>query len=99
MKTKILPFRRRLAAGVMLFAFASRALANPTGLSVSFGSALAQQIGSQLNVTAGNNAVLNWQSFNIAAGETTVWIGAVRRIGNQNLLPRVAALFEQRADQ
>lgn len=73
MKTKILPFRRRLAAGVMLFAFASRALANPTGLSVSFGSALAQQIGSQLNVTAGNNAVLNWQSFNIAAGETTVF--------------------------
>ena len=26
-------------------------------------------------------------------------IGAVRRIGNQNLLARIAALFEQRADQ
>src|ERR1035437_4944403 len=73
MKTKTLPFRRRLAAGVMLFTFAFRAQANPTGLAVSFGSAIAQQTGSQLNITAGNNAVLNWQRFNIAAGETTVF--------------------------
>ena len=57
----------------MLFAFAFRTLANPTGLSVSFGTAIARQTGSQLNITAGNNAVLNWQSFNIAPGETTVF--------------------------
>ena len=64
---------RKATAGVMVFAFAFRAPANPTGLSVSFGSAIAQQTGSQFNITAGNNAVLNWQSFNIAAGEKTIF--------------------------
>ena len=57
----------------MLIAFGFRALANPTGLTVSFGSAVARQTGSQLSITAGNNAVLNWQNFNIAPGETTVF--------------------------
>ena len=71
MKTN-LPFCR-FAVGVMAFTFGSRVFANPTGLSVSFGSAVAQQVGSQLNITAGNNAVLNWQSFNIAAGEHTIF--------------------------
>ena len=65
--------RLRLAAEVMLYFFAARAFANPTGLSVVAGSASAQSSGSQLNVTAGNNAVLNWQSFNLAAGEKTVF--------------------------
>jgi len=50
------------------------ALANPAGLSVAAGSATAQTSGSKLTVTTGgNNTVLNWQSFNIAAGETTVF--------------------------
>jgi filamentous hemagglutinin family protein len=73
MKTRLLPLHRRFAACVILFAFALHSPANPAGLSISYGAATAQQMGSQLNITAGNNAVLNWQSFNIAAGEKTVF--------------------------
>ena len=51
-----------------------RLLANPTGLTVVTGQATAQQLGSLLNVTVGQAAVLNWQSFNIAAGETTSFL-------------------------
>ncbi len=49
-------------------------VANPTGLTVTSGSAIAQQIGSQLNVTVSQLAILNWQSFNIGAGETTSFL-------------------------
>jgi filamentous hemagglutinin family protein len=49
------------------------ATANPTGMTVQRGSATAIASGSQLTVTASQNASLNWQSFNIAAGETTVF--------------------------
>ena len=61
----------------VLFFLASRApqvFANPTGLTVSSGNASAQSSGSQLNVTVSQTAVLNWSSFNIAAGETTTFI-------------------------
>jgi filamentous hemagglutinin family protein len=47
--------------------------ANPTGMTVASGSATASQNGSQLAITASQNAFLNWQSFNIAAGETTLF--------------------------
>jgi filamentous hemagglutinin family protein len=49
------------------------ALANPTGMTVASGTATASQNGSRLTITASQNAFLNWQSFNIAAGETTVF--------------------------
>ncbi|MGA2869614.1 MAG: filamentous hemagglutinin N-terminal domain-containing protein, partial [Verrucomicrobiota bacterium] len=49
-------------------------LANPTGLTVTAGSAIAQQIGSQLNITVSQLAILNWQSFNIGAGQTTSFL-------------------------
>jgi filamentous hemagglutinin family protein len=49
-------------------------VANPTGLTVTSGSAIAQQIGSQLNVTVSQLAILNWQSFNIGAGQTTSFL-------------------------
>ena len=52
----------------------TRLLANPTGMTVGAGSATAQQLGSQLNITVGQTAILNWQSFNIAAGETTSFL-------------------------
>jgi filamentous hemagglutinin family protein len=48
--------------------------ANPTGMTVGSGSATAQQNGSQLNVTTSQLALLNWSSFNIAAGETTTFL-------------------------
>jgi filamentous hemagglutinin family protein len=47
--------------------------ANPTGLTVQSGTASATTSGSTLNVIAGNNAILNWQSFNIATGEKTIF--------------------------
>ena len=53
---------------------AATAFGNPTGLTVSAGSASAQLAGSQLNVTASQLAVLNWQSFNIQKGETTTFL-------------------------
>jgi filamentous hemagglutinin family protein len=49
------------------------AIANPTGMRVVSGSAIAHSSGSQLTITTGNSAVLNWQSFNIAANETTTF--------------------------
>lgn len=48
--------------------------ANPTGLTVQSGTATAVAAGSQLTVTAGNNAFLNWQLFHIAPGETTRFV-------------------------
>jgi filamentous hemagglutinin family protein len=51
-----------------------RLLANPTGLTVGAGHATTQQLGSQLNITVSQTALLNWQSFNIAAGETTTFL-------------------------
>jgi filamentous hemagglutinin family protein len=52
---------------------ALKAMANPTGMTVASGAATTQASGSQLTITTGNRAVLNWQSFNIGAGETTVF--------------------------
>jgi filamentous hemagglutinin family protein len=64
---------RCLVTGAAVFYLVLEAPANPTGLTVAAGSANAQQNGSQLTVTASQNAQLNWQSFNIAAGETTIF--------------------------
>ena len=61
---------RQLVLGL---AAVSRALANPNGMTVASGSATTVTSGSTLTVTAANNAQLNWQSFNIASGETTVF--------------------------
>jgi filamentous hemagglutinin family protein len=76
--------------GVMLLLLTRPAWANPTGMTVQSGSASASLSGTKLTVTAGNNAVLNWQSFNIASGETTVFNQPSsssivwNRINNQN---------------
>ena len=49
-------------------------MANPTGMTVHGGSATATSSGSQLTVTTtSQRRSLNWQSFNIAAGETTIF--------------------------
>ena len=50
------------------------ALANPQGLSVQSGNASITVNGNQFNIAASHNAFLNWQSFNIAGGETTRFI-------------------------
>ena len=49
------------------------AVANPLGMTVHSGTATAVSTGPLLTVTAANNTHLNWQSFNIAAGETTLF--------------------------
>ena len=62
----------RVMPGVVFLLLTREAEANPTGMTVQSGSASLTVNGSQLTVTTGNNAFLNWQSFNIAAGQTTI---------------------------
>ena len=64
---------RRVITGFVAFGVVGNTLANPHGLTVQSGSATATVNGSQLTVTASQNSFLNWQSFNIAAGETTIF--------------------------
>ena len=64
----------RIAVKLVLFCGATNVFANPAGMTVSLGNATAQQLGSQLNVTVSQLAILNWSSFNIAAGETTSFL-------------------------
>lgn len=63
-----------IAAFVLAFDRAATVFANPTGLQIGSGSATAVQSGSQLNVTTSPLAILNWQTFNIAPGETTSFL-------------------------
>ena len=58
----------------LALAFAVHAPANPAGLTVRSGSATAQSSGSQMTVTTGSLALLNWSSFNIRSGETTTFV-------------------------
>ncbi|MCW5557926.1 MAG: filamentous hemagglutinin N-terminal domain-containing protein [Verrucomicrobiae bacterium] len=50
------------------------AAANPAGMTVQSGTATLSIQGPQITVTASDNAVLNWQSFNIAPGQTTSFV-------------------------
>ena len=51
-----------------------QANANPTGGTVTHGSATFNSSGSQFTINQGSaNAVINWQSFNIAPGQTTTF--------------------------
>jgi filamentous hemagglutinin family protein len=70
MKTK--PSSQATAVAVV-FSITFAAAGNPTGPAVQSGSATFHSSGSTLTVNAGNNAYINWQSFNIGAGESTVF--------------------------
>ncbi len=75
MKTKFLNQKLiRLTIVLFLAAREWSLRANPAGMTVISGSATAQQLGSQLNVTVSQLAILNWSSFNIGAGETTSFL-------------------------
>jgi filamentous hemagglutinin family protein len=64
-------FRVLSTVGFSLLVFAS-AKANPTGGAVVAGSATIGPAGKTLSVTQGSqNAIINWQTFSIASGETT----------------------------
>jgi filamentous hemagglutinin family protein len=69
---KTMPSSQATAAAVV-FSITFAAAANPTGGTVQHGSATINTSGSTLNINAGNNAVINWQSFNIGSGERTVF--------------------------
>lgn len=60
-----------LGAGFLLLFFHSPVLANPTGGTVTQGSATFSSSGSTFNINQTSaNAFINWNSFNIGAGET-----------------------------
>lgn len=52
----------------------ANSMALPVGPQVVNGTATISQVGNMLNVTNSNGAILNWQSFNIGANETTRFI-------------------------
>ena len=68
---RIVPFTVELA--LLVIGLSPGLLANPQGMTVQGGTATAITSGSMLTVTAANNTHLNWQSFNIASGENTVF--------------------------
>ncbi len=86
-------FHRALAA-ILLCAFAASAPANPTGGSVLGGKVNATITGEGTSLTTINqtsaSAFINWTSFNIAAGETTIFNQpsinsiVINRINGQN---------------
>ncbi|WP_317202167.1 YDG domain-containing protein [Janthinobacterium sp.] len=68
------PALKALAASLML-AFGPTALALPTGGVVAAGAASVSSAGGQTTVNqASQNAVLNWNSFNIGKGETVQFV-------------------------
>ena len=52
----------------------AQARANPTGAIVSQGTASIVNHGSQLTIQTTDKTFINWQSFNIGAGETTTFL-------------------------
>ena len=66
------PFRARTRFMVAAVSgcFAAGVLANPVGPSVVAGTASIAQIGKTMTVTNSAGAILNWNQFSIAAGET-----------------------------
>src|SRR5262249_4997984 len=64
-----------LATASALFAlWGNKALASPVGATVMQGSAVLSSQGSQLTIRTSDRAFINWQSFNIGVGETTLFI-------------------------
>jgi filamentous hemagglutinin family protein len=69
--------RRVLTVSSALFSWQlcqHSACANPTGGTVGQGTASFNTSGSQETIITSANAYINWQSFNIAAGETTTFV-------------------------
>ena len=60
-----------LLALLIASAMAVPAFSNPLGATVVNGSATVSQSGNVLTVTNSNGAIINWNKFSIAAGETT----------------------------
>ncbi|HEY4079199.1 MAG TPA: YDG domain-containing protein [Burkholderiaceae bacterium] len=67
---KLLP----LTALLLSTAIATHAQTLPTGMSVVAGQVQSQLSGKQLTITNSNNAILNWQSFSIGAGNSVKFV-------------------------
>lgn len=65
---------RALVFAVACSFVSSPVLANPSGATVVSGSAAISSSGNTLTVTNTPNAIVNWHSFSIGAGETTQFI-------------------------
>ena len=65
---------------------AAQTLANPTGGTVSSGSATFASSGNTLTITNSANAILNWQSFSIGVNEITRFL---QSSGSSAVLNRV----------
>ena len=59
------------AAVLPLLSFPGVVNANPSGAQVVSGTANIQQAGNLLQITHSQNAIINWNSFSIAASEIT----------------------------
>ena len=71
----MLRWRSAVAFSLLSWLFGPSSVhANPTGGTVAQGSASFNSSGSQLTITTSANAYINWQSFNIGAGETTTFV-------------------------
>ncbi|HEY6509723.1 MAG TPA: filamentous hemagglutinin N-terminal domain-containing protein, partial [Vicinamibacterales bacterium] len=85
-------FPRQTATALAVAAcFASgTALPNPTGPTVAHGTAAIHQAGNLTQITNSPNAIINWQSFSIAAGEVTRFLqqsaasAVLNRVTGQN---------------
>jgi len=79
-----------LSAAVASCFASSFALANPTGGTVVSGSATIVPMGNLLQITNSPNAIINWQSFSISAGEITRFLqqspssAVLNRVTTQN---------------
>ncbi len=63
-----------LAAAPLAVLFPRPAAANPSNPVVKQGSAAFSTQGPKLTIKTGGNALINWSSFNIGAGESTVFV-------------------------
>lgn len=64
-----------LAFTISLILGSQAASANPSGAQVVYGTAtFSAPSADVLNITNSNNAIINWQSFNIGVGQTTNFI-------------------------
>jgi len=62
-----------LVAGLVTALTPQPASANPTGQNVTVGTATFDTVGSTLTVTNAPGAIIHWDDFSIAAGETTIF--------------------------
>src|SRR5262245_14130920 len=67
-------FARGIFAGLIVAGPVFPVEANPVGATVTKGTASVTTSGPQLTIQASDRAFVNWQSFNIAVGETTTFV-------------------------